>query len=67
MITKILVFSLVAACISALTTMLDRDTVRSGDDSAQAQPCGESGGSCFAMAVQPRTSTDRFLAMLATH
>ena len=67
MITKILLFSLVAACISVLTTMLDRDTVRSGDESAQAQPCGETGDSCLAMAVQPRTSTDRFLAMLATH
>lgn len=67
MFTKILVCSLVVGCISALTTLLDRGSARSSDESVQFHPCGEAGGTCLVMGGQPRASTDRFLAMLATH
>ena len=67
MFTKILVCSLVLGCVSALTSLLDRGVERSLDESVQLPACGEAGGACLPMGGQPRASTDRFLAMLATH
>ncbi|KAI5913924.1 hypothetical protein [Thauera sp. 2A1] len=67
MFTKILVCSLVLGCVSALTSLLDRGVERSLDESVQLPACGEAGGACLAIGGQPRVSTDRFLAMLATH
>ena len=61
MITKILVCSLVLGCVSALTSLLDRTAARSSDESVQLPSCG----AC--VSAQPRATTDRFLAMLASN
>lgn len=65
MFTKILVCSLVVGCVSALTSLFDRSAAGSSDETVQLPSCGTGVAGCAGM--QPRASTDRFLAMLAAN
>lgn len=67
MITKIMICSIALGCLSALASMFDRGHGRLGDGAVQLPPCDEGGGQCAGIGTRASVSTDRFLAMLATH
>jgi len=67
MFTKLMVCGFVLGCVSALSSLIELDGGRSGDESVKLPQCAAGEGACTGWAAQPRASTDRFLAMLATH
>jgi hypothetical protein len=65
MFTKILVCGLVLGGAAALASMFERSQARALDPVAQWPVCDAANNHCQGMAMAPRISTERAVAMLA--